>query len=155
MIDAAQIREIVEGQIAEGDLFVVEVKILPGNDIEVVIDSDTSVNIDTLASLSRAVEQSLDRDAEDFQLSLYSAGIGQPLRLLRQYQKLIGRPLEVVLRDGIKLLATLKEATAESLTLEYPEKVAVEGKKRKEIVTVTREVPMEEIKTASEYLDFK
>ncbi len=148
-------RESVEGLLEGTDRFVVEVKVSGANDIEVIVDSDSSLDIDALATLSRAIEQQFDREAEDFQLTVCSAGIGQPLKLLRQYRKLIGQGLEVVLFDGSKLLATLKEATEEALTLEYPEKVSVEGKKRKETITVTREIPMSEIKSACEYLSFK
>lgn len=154
-MDAAALRPIVEESLAGTDLFVVEIKVSPANEIEVVMDSDTSLGIDTLAELSRRIEQSLDRDAEDFQLTVTSAGIGQPIKLLRQYRKLIGQSVEVVLTSGIKLLAVLCEASEDALVLEYPEKVSVEGKKRKETVTVRREVPMSDIKTACEYLTFK
>lgn len=155
MIDAVNVRELLEPRIAGTDLFIVEVKVSASNDIEVVLDSDSSVGIDTLAEQSRFLEQALDRDREDFQLTLSSAGIGQPLKLLRQYRKLTGQPLEVVLFDGTKLLATLNEATEEALTLEYPQKVSIEGKKHKETQTVIRTLPMGEIKSASEYLTFK
>lgn len=155
MMDAAALRPIVEKSLEGTDLFVVEIKVSPANEIEVVVDSDTSLGIDTLAELSRRIEQSLDRDAEDFQLTVTSAGIGRPIKLLRQYRKLIGQSVEVVLTSGIKLLAVLCEASEDALVLEYPEKVSVEGKKRKETVTVRREVPMSEIKTACEYLTFK
>ena len=95
-MDADKIRNIAEEELAEGSLFLVEVNITPGNEIEVVIDSDGSVDIDDCVALSRAIEERLDREEEDFELTVTSAGIGRPLRLLRQYRKLIGRPVEVV-----------------------------------------------------------
>ena len=78
-----------------------------------------------------AVEAEFDRDEEDFSLTVASAGIGSELKSLRQYRKLIGREVEAVLKDGSKLTAVLKDASAEALTLSYSEKVAVEGKKRR------------------------
>lgn len=155
-MDAAALRLKVDELLEGTDLFVVEVKVSIANEIEVVVDRDTaSLDLDTLADLNRRIEQTLDRDAEDFQLTVASAGIGQPLKLLRQYRKLIDQSLEVVLTSGVKLLAVLREVHEDTLVLEYPEKVSVEGKKRKETITVRREVPLTEIKTACEYLTFK
>ncbi len=84
-----------------------------------------------------------------------SAGIGSELKCLRQYRKLLGRSVEVVLKNGLKIRARLDEATDEAITLSYEEKQAVEGKKRKQAVTVTRTYPFDEIKSTVEYLDFK
>ena len=147
MIDTERIREIIDEKLAGTDLFLVGIRQSPSNEIEITIDSDTSVGIDRCAELSRAVEEAFDRDAEDFELTVMSAGIGQPLTMLRQYRKLIGREVEAVLKDGSKLTAVLKDASAEALTLSYSEKVAVEGKKRR--------VSVEEIKTTREHLRFK
>ena len=127
----------------------------PGNEIELTIDSDTSVGIDACVALSRAVEADLDRDAEDFSLTVASAGIGSELRTLRQYRKLVGRPVEVLLTNGVKILAHLDEATDEGVTLSYEEKQAVEGRKRKQPVKVTRSYPFAQIKYTKEWLDFK
>jgi len=154
-MDADKIRNIAEEELAEGSLFLVEVNITPGNEIEVVIDSDGSVDIDDCVALSRAIEERLDREEEDFELTVTSAGIGQPLRMLRQYRKLIGREVEVVLKEGGKLVATLTDATGEAITVEYQEKAAVEGKKRKELVTRRRELPLAEVKSTCEHLSFK
>ena len=155
MMDTAKIRALAEERLAGSDLFVVDVTCSPANEVEVLVDSDSSVAIEDCVELSRAIEASLDRDVEDFALTVSSAGIGQPLRLLRQYRRLIGRPVEVVLLSGVKLLAELRDATEESVTLAYEEKVAVEGKKRKQLVETVREYPLSEVKSTREYIDFK
>ena len=62
---------------------------------------------------------------------------------------------DVVLLSGVKLLAELRDATEESVTLAYEEKVAVEGKKRKQLVETVREYPLSEVKSTREYIDFK
>lgn len=155
MIEKERIIEIAERHLPAPELFVVGCTVTPANEIELTIDSDTSVDIDQCTALSRAIEAELDRDAEDFELTVMSAGIGSELRCLRQYRKLVGRPVEVVLRSGVKLLAQLDEATDTALTLSYEEKQAVEGKKRKQLVRVTHTYPFEEIKSTVEYLDFK
>ena len=136
-------------------MFVVGCTCSPGNEIELLIDSDTSVSIDACVELSRAIEAEFDRDAEDFALTVASAGIGSELRCLRQYRKLVGRPVEVLLTSGIKITAQLDAVDETSLTLSYEEKQAVEGKKRKQLVRVTRTYPFAEVKSTREYLDFK
>lgn len=155
MIDTKKIMEAAQLRLAGTDLFVVGCTCSAGNEIELTVDSDTSVDIDACAALSRAIEAELDREQEDFSLTVASAGIGSELRCLRQYRKLLGRPVEVLLRSGVKMLATLDEATEAGITLSYEEKQAVEGRKRKQTVRVTRSYAFDEIKYTREWLDFK
>ncbi len=155
MIDTEKIIAIAERKLEGSEMFVVGCHCSPGNEIELLIDSDTSVSIDACVALSRAVEAEFDRDAEDFSLTVASAGIGSELKCLRQYRKLLGRPVEVLLQNGIKIVARLDEADETHLTLSYEEKQTVEGKKRKQLVRVTRTYPFAEIKSTREYLDFK
>lgn len=155
MIDTKKIETIVGRELAGTDMFLVGIAVSPANEVEVTIDSDRSVDIDACVTLSRAIEAQFDRDAEDFELTVASAGIGQPLRLLRQYKKLIGGSVEVVLKSGVKITARLDAADEQSLTLTYPERVAVEGTKKKKTVDQTTTYPLDEIKSTVEYLDFK
>lgn len=155
MIDVTRVREIAETQMEGTDLFVVEVRVSPANEIVVTVDSDTQVGIDRCVELSRSIEGALDREQEDFELTVMSAGIGQPLKMLRQYRKLIGRPVEVILKDGGKIVGNLTDASESSIAVEYEERVAVEGKKRKQLVTTRRELSLDEVKSTCEYLDFK
>ncbi len=155
MIDTRKITALAEQKLEGTDLFVVDCTCTPGNEVELTIDSDTSVGIDACAELSRAIEAELDRDTEDFSLTVMSAGIGSELRSLRQYRKLVGHSVEVLLLNGVKLLARLDEVSDEGITLSYEEKQAVEGKKRKQLVTVSRSYPFAEIKYTKEWLDFK
>ena len=111
--------------------------------------------IDACVRLSRSIEEELDRDEEDFSLTVASAGIGSELKSLRQYRKLVGNMVEVLLTSGIKVLAKLDAADDQGITLSYEEKQAVEGRKRKQLVTVTRRYGFGEIKSAREWLDFK
>ncbi len=137
------------------ELFIVEVKSRPGEEFEVYIDSDSRVTVDDCILLSKAIESRFDREMEDFSLTVSSAGIGQPLKVLRQYKKLIGKSAEVLLADGTKILGTLESADETSITLSYPEKRTAEGKKRPETVTVTKTFALADVKSTKEYLDFK
>ena len=136
-------------------MFVVECKVSPMGDIELLIDSDTAVRLEDCASLNRAIEAELDREVEDYSLMVASAGIGSELKQLRQYKKIHGSSVEVLLKDGMKILAKLDDANEEGITLSYEEKQLVEGKTRKVTVQVTKSYKWEEIKYTKEYLDFK
>lgn len=155
MIDCKKIEEEAARRLEGTDLFVVGCTCSPSNEVELLIDSDTSVSIEACAELSRAIVTAFDGEEEDFELTVASAGIGSELRCLRQYRKLVGRPIEVLLASGIKLLARLEEFSDQGLTIAYEEKQTVEGKKRKVVVAVRRFYPFDEIKYAKEYLDFK
>ena len=155
MIDAKRVIEIAERQLEGGDMFVVECKVTPMGEIELLIDSDTAVRLEDCAALNRAIEAELDREVEDYSLMVASAGIGSELKLLRQYRKILGSSVEVLLKDGIKILAKLEEATENGIVISYEEKQAIEGKKRKQVVEVTKEYKWDEINYVKEYLDFK
>ncbi len=103
MLQNSEIKALAEELITDEALFVVEVTISPANDICVVLDSDASVSVDDCVALSRAMSAHLEEQTDDFSLVVTSAGIGQPLKLLRQYHKLVGRSIEVVLTDGTKI----------------------------------------------------
>ncbi len=113
MIDTKKIIAAAERHLRDTDMFVVDCTCTAGNEVELLIDSDTSVSIDACAALSRAVEAEFDRDAEDFSLTVASAGIGSELRHPRQYAKLVGSSVEVLLLGGIKILARLDAADDE------------------------------------------
>lgn len=155
MIDTLKITQIAERNLEGTDMFVVGCTCSPANEIELTIDSDSSVAIDACVTLSRAIEAELDRDEEDFSLTVMSAGIGSELRTLRQYRKLVGSSVEVLLTGGMKILARLEAADEQGITLSYEEKQSVEGKKRKQLVKVTRTYPFAEIRSTREWLDFK
>ncbi|MBQ3174114.1 MAG: ribosome assembly cofactor RimP [Alistipes sp.] len=155
MIDIKRVTEIAEKHLEGSDMFVVECKATPMGEIELLIDSDTAVRLEDCAALNRAIEAELDREVEDFSLMVASAGIGSELKLLRQYVKIIGSSVEVLLKDGIKILAKLERADNDGIAISYEEKQLIEGKKRKQTVAVTKEYKWGEIKYVKEYLDFK
>ncbi len=164
MIDTEKVIAIAEAKLADGeglgagDLFVVGCTCNTANEVELLIDADTKVSIEDCIVLSRAIEAEFDREVEDFQLTVASAGVGSELKLLRQYAKLIGCPIEVLLRDGIKVIGELLEADSEGVKLSYEKREMAEaasGKKKKVMVQVEERYLFEQIKSVKEYLDFK
>lgn len=130
MIDKALVQEIVADAIEGTDMFAVDVTVSPDNRIVVAVDSMNSLDIDTVSALSRKIEEKLDRDAEDFELEVGSAGLTSPFRVKQQFDKNIGNEVEVLTRDGRKFTGTLVESNDQTFTVEVPRKVKHEGAKR-------------------------
>ncbi len=155
MIDCKKISLIAESAIQGTDVFVVNCTCSPSNEVELLLDSDTSVSLDVCAAVNRAVDEAFDRDSEDYSLTVASSGIGEPLRVMRQYHKLVGGNIELLLKSGMKIVATLDGVQQSGVDVSYDEKVAIEGKKRKELQHVSAHYAFDEIKSACEYLDYK
>lgn len=154
-MDIKEIIAVAEKALEGTDMFVVDCTITPDNTIDLTIDSDTSVSIDACATINHAIGDAFDRDQEDYSLTVASAGIGEPLKLVRQYRKLVGESVEVLLKSGVKILATLDEVSDEAITISYDEAVVVEGKKKKQMQRTTHTYSFDEIKWTKEYLDYK
>lgn len=155
MIDKAKIEAIIADYIVGTDLFLVDIRGVESGEIDVVMDSDSRMNIEQCIALSRTIEAQFDREVEDFSLTVMSSGVGQPLTMLRQYQKIVGRDIEILYTNGLKQIALLKGASESTIDIEYQAKELVEGKKRKELVTHNDTVKLDDIKSASEYLTVK
>lgn len=153
MIDKARIAELVNEKIAD-DQFLVDVTVSSGNDIHIMVDSDTGISINQIVEISRYVESKLDRDAEDFELSVYSAGLTEPFRLIRQYKKNKNKEIEVLLLNGQKLNGLLIGVEDQGIDLEVTTKEKPEGSKKKELVTRVHHLEYSEIKEAKKILKF-
>ena len=113
------------------------------------------VSINECMSVSRNIEHNLDRESEDFELHVSSAGLDKPLRVLPQYMKNIGREVKVVTTDGKKQEGLLVAASEKELTLETSRKEKIEGKKKKELIVEQHVFPMNQIKETKIVISFK
>lgn len=155
MIDKALIEQIVADGLRGTDMFPVEITVSPDNRIVVEVDSMTAVDIDSCAALNRAIEQALDRDKEDFELEVGSAGLTAPFKVKQQFDKNIGNEVEVLTRDGRKFSGTLVETTEEGFTVEVPRKVKHEGAKRPVIEQQPETLAYGDAKTVKYVINFK
>ena len=155
MIEKSKITQLAEDYLASSANYLVDVVIKPGNLIVVEIDNDDAVCIDDCVALSRYLEDNLDREAEDFELEVGSAGVTSPVKVLRQYLKNVGNEVEVLLKNGIKLSGLLKSADDKGIVLSLEKQVKPEGAKRK--VTVQEDVvyTFDEIKNTKYLIRFK
>lgn len=149
MIKLEDLRKSIEQYLQDSDIYIVDIKIKAGNNITVLIDRGTDINIDDCIALTRFIESKYDRDADDYHLTVSSPGVGQPLRLLRQYNKVIGKEVEIQFSDKSNLKGTLVAADNEKITVKLVSKV------KKEVTEQLREIPYSELTSVKEVISFR
>ena len=154
MIDKKAIIDVVNEALAQSDAFLVEVTVSGDNRIVVEIDSYSSVSIDDCVRLNGIIESHFDRDVEDYELEVGSAGLTSPLRVKAQYDKNVGNPVEVLTADGRKLKGELKEAGDTDFTSVVSRKVKPEGAKRPVMVDEDVTLKYDEIKYTKYLIEF-
>jgi ribosome maturation factor RimP len=140
MITIEHITELVMQHIQGSDIFLVEVVVKPGNTVKVHVDKPEGISIDECVVISRFLNESLDRDVEDYSLEVSSPGLGGAFKVRQQYEKNLGRDIEVLYTDGIKVKGKLEKVTDEGVLLN------VQGD--------NEEIRFEEIKTAKAIISF-
>lgn len=152
MIKVDYIRELIEAQIEDTQLFIVKLEVSPKNQISVQMDGDNGITIKECVGISRAIESNLDREVEDFELEVSSYGISNPLILFRQFENNIGRELEIKTKDGNVYEGELTKAEDNVVVLEY---IKYNQNKTKVIEEKIYEINFEDIKEAFVQVKFK
>ena len=126
------------------DVFLVSVKIKPTNNIKVFLDADSGLSIEKCVKINRAMYKIIEENAwypdGNFSLEVSSPGVEEPLKLLRQYKKNIGRKVEITLNDDVKEEGKMLEADEAKVLIEQ-----TTGKNKK-AVTLTKEIAFSDIK---------
>lgn len=131
MIQKELVEKLVEAKVDGTRYFSVDVRVSENNDITVEIDSEEGVDIDFCVELSRFIEEKLDREVEDFNLEVGSAGLTSPFKIFRQWQNSIGKEVEVLASDGRKYVGVVTAATPDSFEIDCPVMERRDGDKRK------------------------
>ena len=158
MIDKKTVIALAEERINELDkgLFIVDLAISSANDIKLFLDAEQSkVFIQDCVSVSRNIEHNLDREKEDFQLSVSSAGMDQPFKVHKQYVKNVGREVKVVLNEHGSQEGKLISVNENFIMLEQETKEKIEGRKKKEVIVNKYEIPFSNIKQTKLVISFK
>ena len=149
-----RVADLVEEKIADRpELFLVDVKMLPNNKLIIHVDGDEGISIQDCVAISRHVGFHLEEEntiEQAYNLEVSSPGVGEPLKLVRQYQKNIGRTLSLKLKDGKKREGKLLGVAENNLLME--ESVKEKGKKA---VLVQTEVSLNDILETSVLISFK
>ena len=155
MMKISDILDAIGGEIAARGCFIVDVSVSKDNDIILTVESEFSkIELDDCVSLSRYFETKFDREVEDYSLTVSSAGLDQPFKVFKQYQKALGTKVEVSLKGGKKMVAVLEAADEESITLKYSVKEAVDGKKKKELVEHVDRYTMDQVNAVRPFIEF-
>ena len=155
-MDKKAIEAAVEPVIEELGCFLVEVAVSKSNDIEIVIEkAEGSVTWDDCEAIDKKFHEFFSQDEEDYALTVSSAGLDRPFKVLRQYEKAKGSQVEAKLKGGAKIVATLLDADEKGVRLSYASLEKPEGSKKKVKVTHDDTFPWEEVNSVTPYIDFK
>ena len=156
MMEKKTVEDLVLRHIEGSELFLVDVHIGSGNTIQVHVDSFEGVSIDTCVEISRFLNSQLDRDTEDYSLEVSSPGLGAAFRVKQQYEKNVGRNIEVLMNDGSSARGKLLNVGEDGITMEAEEKQALKGNPKKK-KTIKKEliIGFKDIKTAKAIISFK
>lgn len=135
-------------------MFLVDLRIEPGNHIVVEIDSTDGIDVDTCASITRKIEAVFDRDKEDYELEVGSAGLTAPFKVKQQYMKNLGKEIEVLTTDGRKIKGVLSAVNAGDYVVEVPTKVKEPGEKKPKVVNQPVTINYDQTKTARYLIKF-
>ena len=155
MIEKKAISGIVEEWLEGKNYFLVDVTVSPDEKIVVEIDHADGVWIEDCVDLSRFIESKLNRDEQDYELEVGSAGIGQPFKVLQQYYNHIDEEVEVLTKDGRKLTGILKDVDEEKFVVAVQKKVKPEGSKRPKVVEEDETFAYDGIKYTKYLITFK
>ena len=154
-MNVSEILDAIGSEIVARGCFLVDVTVSKDNDIVLTIESENGkIELEDCVSLSRFFETKFDREIEDYSLTVSSAGLDQPFKVFKQFQKAVGTKVEVQIKGGKKMVATLTAADQESITLKYSQKEAVEGKKKKEIVEHEDRFTMDQVNAVRPFIEF-
>lgn len=154
MIDSKALREFVESRLDGTGYFLVDLTVSPQNEIKVEVDTVGDADLDRCITLTREIEEEFDRDVEDYELEVGSAGLTAPFKVRGQYEKNLGNQVEVLSSDGKKYKGELTEVSDDSFTIVCSEKVRHEGAKRPVIEKVPHTFPYDSVKRVSHLLEF-
>ena len=155
MIEKNEVKTIVEEWLAGNDYFLVDVMFTPDDRIVVEIDHADGVWIEDCAALSRYLQEKLGDDLGNYELEVGSAGIGQPFKVAQQYSNHIGKDVEVLTAEGVKVQGVLTAVDGDNFIVVVKEKQKQEGKKRPVMVDVEKSYNMNNIKYTKYLLSFK
>ena len=154
-MNVSEIKDALQSELVARGCFLVDVSVSKDNDIVVTIESEEGkIELDDCVALSRYFETQFDREKEDYSLTMTSAGLDQPFKVLKQFIKAVGTKVEVQLKGGRKMVAVVEAADEESITLKDSAKEAVEGKKKKELVEHVDRFTMDQVNSVRPFIEF-
>lgn len=157
MITKEKIEELSNQFLPTVDCFLVTVDVKKNKIINIDIDCEAGLTIDSCIALNNAIKEHYGEAIDEFELNVMSPGADSPIKDVRQLTKAIGKELEVVTLKGIIILGQLVsvDKTANTFEITSTNKETVEGKKAKQLVTRNHTFALNQVKTATRTISFK
>ncbi len=146
MIDQEKLEALVREAVSLENAFLVDLQHDAGDKIRVEVDRPGGISLSSLTNISRHIEGALDRDENDFSLEVASPGVGTPFKVLEQYAANVGRPVKVLLMDGLELTGDIIRANDKQIVISWKELVPKEKGKGKHSVVTERSIDIKDIK---------
>ena len=154
MVERSKIESFVN-EVIDDNIFIVDIKISTSNKINVLIDSITGTTIKDCITVSRNIENNLDREVEDFELEVSTPGLSEAFKVPQQYEKNLGRQVETQLKDGHKIKGELKGFDGNIIELVEEKMIKPEGEKRKRKVEVNHSINIDDAVSTKVVISFK
>ena len=156
MITSEALSNTIANYLTENGLFLVDIEISKDNDITIAVESrENDVKIENCIDIDRIVSGVFDRDVEDYSLTVTSAGLDQPFKVLDQYIKFTGSEVEVVIKGGGKVKGILSKADEAGFEITTSKMVKVEGSKKKVQQDTVTPYTYDGIKSCKPVINFK
>jgi len=154
MITQEQIEQVIHEKIEGTEIFLVDIIMNPGNNFHVHLDTFKGINIDECVEVSRYIVSKFDKEIEDYNLEVSSPGLDASFKVKQQFEKNIGKQVEVIKNDGVKLKGKLLTYSGDAIEMEAMVKPAPPAKSKKLVAQVLT-VVLEDIKTIKSVISFK
>lgn len=155
-MNSSEIKDALKSAIVARGCFFVDVFVSKDNDVTITVEKEEGVvDLDDCVEISHAFEAAFDREKEDYSITVSSAGLDQPFKVLAQYRKVVGEKVEVMLKGGRKFVATLDSADEDGITVSYSSRETVEGTKKKVLVKHEDKLAYAGINSVRPYITFE
>ncbi len=148
-----ELTEVVSSYCEGSEYFLVDIHATPTSNITVFVDGVANITIQKCAEISRHLEQFLESSGlvgEKYILEVSSPGMDSPLRVQQQYDKSIGKEVEILMLNGDKNIGTLTGYDDAQLFLDKK----IQGKNKKEQIVEAVALDRKDIKTTKKYFSF-
>lgn len=139
------VENILEPLLQEKGIFLVELNVSEKSQIKVVIDTLEGITLQELGEVNRALENALDREEEDFALTVTSPGVGEPLQVPQQYEQNVGRKVKLITSEGEEFNGRMINWDGEKATLQWKQREPKPVGKGKRTVSKEQSWPLEQI----------
>jgi ribosome maturation factor RimP len=148
------IKEILDPLLERHSLVLVELNLPAEHRAEVYVDGAENVSVETCSALTRALREKSGEALDAWQITVSSPGLDRPFRHPVQFEKNIGKSVEVVLLEGQKLEGLLLAWDREGITLDLFAKAKAKSGAKPPLAGEQRRLGLNEVKSVKKAIYF-